>query len=107
MSVKEAYDVWSESYDADRNLTRDLDRQVMKQMLPWFKDRRIIEIGCGTGKNTVLLAQTAQSIQVLDSEKMLAKAKQKISRDLTITLADISSPWSCQNEAAASFVISF
>ena len=89
VSVKEAYNLWSESYDADQNLTRDLDRQVMKQMLPWFKDLKIIEIGCGTGKNTVLLTETAQSIHALDfSEKMLAKAKQKISRDVTFTLAD-------------------
>jgi len=47
MSLKEAYDVWSNNYDADRNLTRDLDRLVMKQMLPMFKELRIIEIGCG------------------------------------------------------------
>ena len=78
----------------------------MEQMLPWFKELKIIEIGCGTGKNTILLAQTAQSIQAISfSEKMLAKAK-KTSQDVTFTLADIRSPLPCQNEAAASFVIS-
>jgi len=102
MSLKEAYDVWSNNYDADRNLTRDLDRLVMKQMLPMFKELRIIEIGCGTGKNTALLSEIAQSIHAIDfSEGMLGKARRKISRETAkFTVADIRSPWPCKDEAA-------
>lgn len=102
MSVKEAYDVWSDSYDADRNLTRDLDRLVMERMLPMFTGLRIIEIGCGTGKNTVLLSELAQSIHAIDfSEGMLAKAREKISREtVKFTSHDIKSPWPCEDEAA-------
>ena len=102
MLVKEAYDVWSGKYDTDRNLTRDLDRQVMERMLHIFKDLRVIEIGCGTGKNTVLLSELAQSIHAIDfSEGMLAKAMEKTSREsVKFTVADINSPWPCENEAA-------
>ncbi|MBV8882476.1 MAG: class I SAM-dependent methyltransferase [Chroococcidiopsidaceae cyanobacterium CP_BM_RX_35] len=102
MSVKEAYDVWSDRYDADRNLTRDLDRLVMERMLPVFKDLKIIEIGCGTGKNTVLLSELAQSIHAIDfSEGMLAKAREKISQEtVTFTVADIRAPWPCKDETA-------
>lgn len=102
MSVKEAYDVWSDNYDADRNLTRDLDRLVMERMQPKFKGLRIIEIGCGTGKNTVLLSELAQSIHAIDfSEGMLAKAREKISREtVNFTVADIRAPWPCEDEAA-------
>ncbi len=102
MLVKEAYDVWSDKYDTDRNLTRDLDRQVMERMLHMFKGLRIIEIGCGTGKNTVLLSELAQSIHAIDfSEGMLAKAMEKISREtVKFTVADISSLWPCEDEAA-------
>ncbi len=102
MLVKEAYDVWSDKYDADRNLTRDLDRQVIERMLPLFKGLRIIEIGCGTGKNTVLLSELAQSIHAIDfSEGMLAKAREKVSREtVKFTVADIRLSWPCEDEAA-------
>jgi malonyl-CoA O-methyltransferase len=48
MRVKEAYDEWSSSYDDDRNLTRDLDHQVTREMLSGFRCDSIIELGCGT-----------------------------------------------------------
>ncbi|MEH1985744.1 MULTISPECIES: hypothetical protein [unclassified Nostoc] len=33
MSIQAAYDNWSATYDADENLTRDLDRIVTRETL--------------------------------------------------------------------------
>lgn len=55
MNIREAYDRWSLTYDKDSNLTRDLDRLATENTLSDLKFQAAIELGCGTGKNTVLL----------------------------------------------------
>lgn len=57
MSIQNAYNEWSESYDVDTNLTRDLDRKVIRDLLANLQFDSILELGCGTGKNTIFLAQ--------------------------------------------------
>jgi len=73
----------------------------MERMQPKFKGLRIIEIGCGRAKYRLAL-RTAQSIHAIDfSEGMLAKAREKISREtVNFTVADIRAPWPCEDEAA-------
>lgn len=79
MSVQAAYDDWSATYDSDSNLTRDLDQAVTRETLNHLTCQLIVEIGCGTGKNTAFLAQLAESVQAIDfSERMIQKAKQKV-----------------------------
>ena len=67
MSVQAAYDNWSTTYDTDENLTRDLDQIITKETLMGNRCKSIVEIGCGTGKNTLLLSQIAakQSMQLI------------------------------------------
>lgn len=58
MSIQAAYDNWSATYDADENLTRDLDQTVTRETLMGLRSKSVVEIGCGTGKNTLLLSQS-------------------------------------------------
>ena len=75
MQISEAYSEWSETYDSDRNLTRDLDQAVLRMILGSRTFKRAFEIGCGTGKNTPLLASVAEQVVALDfSPSMIAKA---------------------------------
>jgi ubiquinone/menaquinone biosynthesis C-methylase UbiE len=55
----------------------------------------VLEIGCGTGKNTVWLAEKAQHITAVDlSEEMLAIAAQKAAPGkVEFIQADILQPW--------------
>jgi malonyl-CoA O-methyltransferase len=94
-SIKTAYADWSGSYDTDRNLTRDLDQQVTRDLLAGLSPRLILELGCGTGKNTAFLSTIAERVHALDfSEQMLARAREKISTaNTTFEVADISHPW--------------
>jgi ubiquinone/menaquinone biosynthesis C-methylase UbiE len=100
--VKQAYEEWAPTYDSDSNLTRDLDQQVMRTLFGNLRFDAILEIGCGTGKNTALLASIARTVHALDfSEVMLAKAKEKSAFDnVTFTVADINQPWPCEDRSA-------
>ena len=102
MSVQEAYDHWSATYDTDENLTRDLDHTVTREILADAQCKSILEIGCGTGKNTALLTQIGDRVCAIDfSEGMLKRAKAKLGADnVTFLVADITKPWPCADEAA-------
>lgn len=102
MNTRTAYDSWSETYDRDRNLTRDLDYAVTQAALANLRFNSVLEIGCGTGKNTVLLATIAANVQALDfSDGMLTKAKEKVLADnVTFTVADLTRSWPCASRSA-------
>jgi len=95
MSIQQAYTDWSVTYDQDRNLTRDLDEDVTRETLSSLRCNSILEIGCGTGKNTTLLARIGQHVQALDfSPGMIEIARRKISlENVTFAVADITQPW--------------
>jgi ubiquinone/menaquinone biosynthesis C-methylase UbiE len=78
--VSTAYDRWSAQYDSDRNLTRDLDARVLRgnDRLS-LEDKSVLEIGCGTGKNSAYLASRAASLTAMDfSQGMLDVARQRV-----------------------------
>jgi ubiquinone/menaquinone biosynthesis C-methylase UbiE len=102
VEVQQAYTAWSSTYDQDRNLTRDLDEVVTRQALAGLHFKSILEIGCGTGKNTTLLAQIGEQVLSLDfSEAMIAKARAKtLVENVTFKIADINQPWPCEDNSA-------
>ncbi len=95
MDVQKAYDLWSASYDADHNLTRDLDQTVTEMILGNLHVGAVLEIGCGTGKNTPLLAKIGEKVTAVDfSAGMIAQAKAKITaQNVTFQVADITQRW--------------
>jgi ubiquinone/menaquinone biosynthesis C-methylase UbiE len=101
MNIQEAYTDWSATYDLDRNLTRDLDQLATRETLSNLRCKLILELGCGTGKNTALLAQIAEHVLALDfSEAMIEKAREKLSFDnVTFAVADITQPWACEDQS--------
>src|SRR6476659_3491077 len=66
MSIQNAYNEWSDTYDTDQNLTRDLDQKVTREALTNLHFESILEIGCGTGKNTTFLAQVGTRVHAMD-----------------------------------------
>jgi ubiquinone/menaquinone biosynthesis C-methylase UbiE len=78
-NVAAAYDLWAATYDLDRNITRDLDAHVVRHAQLAIADRAVLEVGCGTGKNTLWLAQQAKSVIALDfSSAMIAHARARV-----------------------------
>jgi ubiquinone/menaquinone biosynthesis C-methylase UbiE len=96
MNVKEAYNSWASQYDTNLNKTRDLEAHALRRSLADVPFRHCLEIGCGTGKNTVWLMEKASRVTAVDlSEEMLAKARAKInSPKVEFVQADITKPWS-------------
>jgi ubiquinone/menaquinone biosynthesis C-methylase UbiE len=101
MSIQNAYNEWSQTYDTDRNLTRDLDQQIMKEELADLHFKSILEIGCGTGKNTAFLAQIGERVHALDfSEGMIEKAREKVrAENVRFAKADLTQRWPCEEQA--------
>ena len=93
--IQGAYDAWAVTYDAVDNRTRDLDAQILqREQLP-LDGARVIELGCGTGKNTVWLAERAARVIAIDfSEGMLARARERVAPDRTsFVRQNITDPW--------------
>ncbi len=99
--IEQAYNSWSEIYDTNSNKTRDLDKKSTIQTLSKYNFQTVLELGCGTGKNTVFLLQKARNIIAIDfSEKMLQKAKEKIkSSSIQFQKADLNKNWDVKNSA--------
>lgn len=95
MSIQKAYDEWSESYDTDENLTRDLDQKVMQATLATLHFNSLLEIGCGTGKNTSFLSQIGDHVQAVDfSQGMIEKAKTKVkAENVKFSPMDLTKKW--------------
>lgn len=106
MSVYEAYKNWASTYDSDKNLTRDLDEIVTKEALSKGRRQSILEIGCGTGKNTRLLAEMGTAVHALDfSESMIEQAKAKLNAsNVTFAIADLTKRWPI-DDAMADLVV--
>ena len=64
--IAEAYDRWAATYDADKNATRDLDAIVVRKAPLALEGREVLELGCGTGKNTSYLAEHAARVVAMD-----------------------------------------
>lgn len=99
MSIQQAYDDWSTSYDTDQNLTRDLDRQVTRETLANLHFESILELGCGTGKNTIFLSQIGTRVHALDfSAGMIEKAREKArAENVRFSMADLTQKWPCED----------
>ena len=104
MNTRQAYNEWSTTYDLDPNLTRDLDALITKTALNDLRCSTILEIECGTGKNTALLAQIGNNVHALDfSEGMLHKAREKPHLDnVTFSVADLTAHWPCRKKKCGS-----
>ena len=100
MNIQNAYDEWSGSYDSDENLTRDLDRRVVVELFSNLQFDSILEIGCGTGKNTIFLARIGSIVHAVDfSHGMIEKAKEKIQTDhVHFSIMDITNHWDFKDQ---------
>lgn len=88
LDTEATYDLWAQHYDTDGNFLTALDSKEMKTLLPNFlsmvktpKPWKIIDLGCGTGRNTVQLLDHPEIdvVVALDlSSNMLEIARDRI-----------------------------
>lgn len=87
LPTSEAYDRWASVYDTDGNFLQAIDVREMRSLLPRFeaaiqtrKPWKLVDLGCGTGRNTVLLLgiEDANTVALDASLGMLEVAKNKV-----------------------------
>ena len=102
MSIEKAYDIWANQYDTNVNRTRDLDKTSTIETLSKFDFKNVLELGCGTGKNTEWLLHKAEKVIGLDfSQEMLNKAQEKITdKRVEFKKADLNKDWDINNNFA-------
>ncbi|MEO7802359.1 MAG: class I SAM-dependent methyltransferase [Ginsengibacter sp.] len=100
MEPQQAYNSWASQYDSNKNKTRDLEAIALRNELNNLAFKSVLEIGCGTGKNTEWFVSNNKNVLALDlSPEMLAKARSKItSEKATFIQADITKPWTFIND---------
>ncbi|KDO18057.1 hypothetical protein SPRG_16581 [Saprolegnia parasitica CBS 223.65] len=81
MNVEAAYSQWAAIYDTNTNRTRDLETLVGQRFLLEQQTtfEHVLELGCGTGKNSTWLAPTTRRLTSVDlTASMLAVARAKV-----------------------------
>ncbi len=78
LSVNEGYNLWAEFYDVEENPLIALEERAVDLALSNIMHLEIVDLGCGTGRQTLRLAgHGARMTGVDQSEGMLAKATAK------------------------------
>ena len=76
--VKDGYDRWSIVYDDDQNPLQGLEGPLVQQAFGNVQGLKVLDMGCGTGRHTLWLAQAGAKVTGIDfSEAMLDKARKK------------------------------
>jgi len=88
--AKSAYAMWAATYDEVDNPVRDLDKGLLAELTSDLDGLSVLELGCGTGKNTTHLARAARVVAVDFSAEMLAVARKRFSDEhVTFLQADL------------------
>lgn len=100
MNNQQAYNKWATTYNDVANKTRDVEQAAKKEILNNLPYSSVLELGCGTGKNTSFLLQRAATVIAVDfSEGMIARAKEKVqSEKVNFVQADINKSWGFVNQ---------
>jgi SAM-dependent methyltransferase len=77
--VAASYDVWSATYDRDDNPMIAMADRALSCLVPHIAGARVLELGCGTGRNAaaLLAAGAAQYVGIDASAGMLAQARRR------------------------------
>ncbi len=80
LDTQSGYDRWSQIYDDELNPLVMLEEPVVRAWLDAPRGLRVADVGCGTGRHALWLAQAGASVDAFDcSTGMMAKAREKLS----------------------------
>lgn len=87
IGIIEGYDKWSEKYDRESNPLIALEEPITLDLIGQVKGQQVLDLGCGTGRYCLLLAQSGAKVVGIDpSSGMMEQAKGKITHSSQITL---------------------
>ena len=87
---RDGYDLWSPDYDAYPNPTVATDERHFPIQWSHWRGRKLLEVGCGTGRHTARLLAQGNTVTGIDlSPGMLAVARRKLAgRPVTLIEGD-------------------
>jgi len=81
----EGYDLAAEDYDKKEKYLNSFEKGKFLSLLPEIKDKKILDVGAGTGRVSLPLALAGAQVTALDvSEKILEVLKRKNKKIITV-----------------------
>ncbi|MBT3262168.1 class I SAM-dependent methyltransferase [Candidatus Woesearchaeota archaeon] len=82
VSVKEAYKQWAHRYDKDLQYLFESEEEKILPLIGNVKGKQVLDLGCGTGRYSVLLAKRGAIVTAIDfSEEMIEVAKTRAKKE--------------------------
>lgn len=79
LDSRSGYDRWAEIYDAEQNPLVIAEEPVVREWLANPTGQRVADVGCGTGRHAIWLAEAGAKVDAYDaSAGMMAKAREKL-----------------------------
>lgn len=79
LSVQDGYTLWADCYDTDGNPLIALEGPAMAAHFGDVAGRRVLDLGCGTGRHTRALVEAGASVVAADlTPAMLGRARAKL-----------------------------
>jgi SAM-dependent methyltransferase len=76
LPVREGYAAWASCYDIDGNPLIALEGPAMREWFGPVRGRRVLDLGCGTGRHTLALVEAGADVVALDlTPEMLDRAR--------------------------------
>lgn len=94
LPTRDGYDRWAAIYDVENNPLVAIEEPRVDALLGDVRGMRVLDLGCGTGRHTLRLAQRGAIVTAVDfSDGMLERARGK-TRDLDIRFVahDLATP---------------
>jgi malonyl-CoA O-methyltransferase len=94
VATRQGYDRWAAVYEHDGNPLTHMEAPVVRELLGDVAGRRILDVGCGTGRHALALAAAGARVTGVDfSEGMLAEARKKPGAEAVELIAhDLTAP---------------
>ena len=90
---KHGYDVWAETYDTTPNPVVWMDEHITPGVIGPCAGERILDAGCGTGRNIARLLAGGARVTGMDfSEGMLRVARERFP-DVPLMIGDLQARW--------------
>jgi len=107
LDARDGYDLWATLYDKEQNPLVILEEPIVRRWLGDLQGRRVADVGCGTGRHAVWMAEQGADVRAFDaSVGMMSKAREKFAgQGVTFTEHTLPDPLPVEDAAFDAVVL--